>query len=99
MRIGSHGRVGIDRNRDIDLLRLIRDELEPRHLADADAVEKHRGPGKQARNRIVEPHFVAGALAKPALRFKPVHEGKARHDSSEGEEADQNIACLDFHWT
>ena len=99
LRVSSHRCVGIDRDRHVDLFRFIRNEPEPCHLANADAVEKHRRPGQEARNRVVEPHLIIGALPKPARRFEPIDKGESRHDGGEGKEPDQNVACLDFHWT
>src|SRR5208282_835397 len=67
------------------------------HLADADAIEQHRGAGPQARHRAGEYHAVDGPLSATAAILEPVNEAEGSDDDSEREHAGDDVVGLGFH--
>ena len=79
------------------VLRPVGAERDLRHVADAEAVEQHRGTDFQAGHRALESHLIDVLLAEAAFVLEPIDEGEAREDHGEHEKSDQGVAGACFH--
>src|SRR5262249_50266881 len=93
----AHRGVGVDLDGGDHLLGIVTVELQVGDLPDAHAVEKYARAGAQPAHRALEHDMVAGADLRLTDRPEPVHEGKARDQHAEREEADQDVVCFAFH--
>ena len=98
-RVRPHRRLRLDRNRRHHLAGIGGVELQVGDLADANAVEQHRGSGAQPRHGAVEHHPIGVAHAVVAEVREPIDEPERGGDDGERERADQHVIGSGFHPT
>jgi hypothetical protein len=80
----------------IDLARIVRLESDLRHLANAQAVEKHVGTPPKARDFVVE-EKANFRLIGAAAATEPINEPEQRSQNREGEQSNQRMTSSRFH--
>src|SRR5450759_1014644 len=95
--VGADGRLRIDGDRGVDLLRIVGIKIDACHGAGADAVEQDARAWRQPGHRLLEADIVDRPLSETAEGLDPIDKAEAGQENGQRERADQDVAGAGLH--